>query len=257
MKLENRVALVTGAGSGLGEAAAKKLDSEGAKVALLSRTKEELEETAKKLTNESLILPADISNPDEVKDSIEKIIDKWGRLDIVYANAGINGVWAPLDELKPEEWRKTIDINLNGTFYTVKFASEKMKEKGGSIIITASINGTRVFTNTGASAYSSTKAAQVAFMKMTALELASHKIRVNAICPGQIESEIEDNTNRRDIDKEEEPVKFPEGTIPLTSGKPGESEDVGRLVLFLASDDSKHISGTEIFIDGTQSLLVG
>ncbi len=132
-----------------------------------------------------------------------------------------------------------------------------MKENGGSIIITASVNGTRVFSNTGASAYASTKAAQVAFMKMAALELASHRIRVNAICPGSIESEIEDNTNRRDVEKEKEPVKFPEGKIPLTDGKPGKAEDVGNLVLFFASDDSKHISGTEVWIDGTQSLLMG
>lgn len=257
MKLENRVALVTGAGSGLGEAAAKAFDAEGAKVALLSRTKEELEETANKLNNDSLIITADISNPDEVEEAVQKVIEKWGRLDIVYANAGVNGIWAPLDELRPEEWRKTIDINLNGTFYTVKYASAKMKEHGGSIIITASVNGTRVFSNTGASAYASTKAAQVAFMKMTALELAKHKIRVNAICPGTIESEIEDNTKRRDVEKEKEPVEFPDGKIPLTGGEPGEAEDIAKLVLFLASDDSKHISGTEIWIDGAQSLLIG
>ena len=257
MKLENRVALVTGAGSGLGEASAIALDSEGAKIALLSRTREELEETSKKLKNESLIIEADISKEEDVKKAIDEVIDKWGRLDIVYANAGINGVWAPLDELETDEWRKTVDINLNGTFYTVKFASEKMKENGGSIIITASVNGTRVFSNTGASAYASTKAAQVAFMKMAALELASHRIRVNAICPGSIESEIEDNTNRRDVEKEKEPVKFIEGKIPLTDGKPGKAEDVANLVLFLASDDSKHISGTEVWIDGTQSLLMG
>ncbi len=101
MKLENRVALVTGAGSGLGEASAIDLDSEGAKIALLSRTKEELEETSKKLKNESLIIEADISKEEDVKKAIDEVIDKWGRLDIVYANAGINGVWAPLDELKP------------------------------------------------------------------------------------------------------------------------------------------------------------
>src|SRR5690606_28991650 len=114
-----------------------------------------------------------------------------------------------------------------------------------------------IFSNTGATAYSSTKAAQVAMAKMLALELAKHRIRVNVICPGAIESQIDENTEKRNVEREKEPVEFPEGKIPLTDGEPGKAEDVGDLVLFLSSDQSKHISGTEIWIDGAQSLLVG
>jgi NAD(P)-dependent dehydrogenase (short-subunit alcohol dehydrogenase family) len=99
--------------------------------------------------------------------------------------AGINGVWTPIDELKPEEWDKTIDINLKGTYLTVHFAVPYLKQAGGgSILITSSVNGTRTFSNPGASAYSTSKAGQVAFMKMIALELGRHHIRCNAICPG-------------------------------------------------------------------------
>jgi NAD(P)-dependent dehydrogenase (short-subunit alcohol dehydrogenase family) len=176
-------------------------------------------------------------------------------LDIVFANAGINGVWASLEELAPEEWNKTININLTGTFLTVKYAVPYLKRQGGSVIITSSVNGTRVFSNTGATAYSCTKAAQVAFTKMVALELAEHDIRVNVICPGAIDTNIDENTERRNLEEIQEPVEFPEGKIPLTDGKPGTSEQVAQLVLFLASDASSHITGTEMWIDGGESLL--
>jgi NAD(P)-dependent dehydrogenase (short-subunit alcohol dehydrogenase family) len=119
------------------------------------------------------------------------------------------------------------------------------------------VNGTRIFSNTGATAYSCSKAAQVAFTKMVALELAEHRIRVNVICPGAIETNIEQSTEKRDLEAVREPVEFPEGEIPLTDGEPGAAEQVARLVLFLASDESSHISGTEVWIDGAQSLLKG
>lgn len=258
MSVKNKVALVTGGGSGLGEAAAKIMAVEGAKVAVLGRTPDNVNEVAgviKKDGGEAMAVVADISDPQDIEQAIQKVVDRWGRLDILFANAGINGVWAPIDDLTPEEWQKTININLNGTFYTIKYAAPYLKKQGGSVIITSSINGTRTFSNTGATAYSCTKAAQVAMAKMLALELAKYRVRVNVICPGAIESEIDDNTERRNLEEEQEPVEHPEGSIPLTDGKPGEAEDVGQLVLFLASDASKHISGTEVWIDGAQTLL--
>ena len=93
--------------------------------------------------------------------------------------------------------------------------------------------------------------------KMLALELAKHQIRINVICPGAIETKIDDNTERRNLEKAQEPVEFPEGKVPLTDGKPGTSEQVAELVLFLASDASSHITGSEDWIDGGQSLLQG
>ena len=260
MSVKDKVALVTGAGSGLGEAAAHCLAREGARVALLGHTEDDLKQVAKDIKGEggeTLTVTADISDPEAMQKAVQQVIDRWGRLDIVFANAGINGVWAPIEELTPNEWQKTIDTNLNGTFYTIKFAAPHLKKNGGSVIITSSVNGTRIFSNTGATAYSCTKAAQVAMAKMLALELAKYRVRVNVICPGAIESEISKNTEQRNIEKEKEPVEYPKGEIPLTRGKPGKAEDVGDLVLFLASDASKHITGTEIWIDGAESLLVG
>lgn len=204
-----------------------------------------------------MVLVADIAVPEAMEQAVARIVEAWQRLDIVFANAGINGVWAPLDALEPAEWERTIRTNLTGTFLTLRYAVPHLKTAGGAIVITSSVNGTRIFSNTGATAYSCSKAGQVALAKMAALELAKHRIRVNVICPGAIETDIQDNTQPRDLDKVREPVDYPAGKIPLTDGKPGSSEQVAELVLFLASDRSSHITGTPIWIDGAESLLMG
>lgn len=260
MVLTDKVALITGAGSGIGAAAARLLAREGARVGGLGRATDEVQKVVDEINQsggQALALTADVSQPDEVERAVQEAVNRWGRLDIVFANAGINGVWAPLDELTPEEWDKTLDVNLKGTFLTVKYALPYLKRQGGSIIITSSVNGTRIFSNTGATAYSCSKAAQVAFTKMVAVEVAKYRVRVNVICPGAITTAIDENTQRRDLEREREPVEFPEGEIPLTDGQPGSAEQVADLVLFLASDASSHITGTEVWIDGGQSLLQG
>ncbi|HML21100.1 MAG TPA: SDR family NAD(P)-dependent oxidoreductase [Aggregatilinea sp.] len=260
MTVEGKVAVVTGAGSGLGEAAAKRLAASGAKVAVLGRTPDELEAVKRQIERdggEAMVVLADISKPDEMEQAMQAVADKWGTIDAVFANAGINGVWISIEDLTPEDWDQTLDINLKGTFLTIKYAVPYLKRQGGSVVVTSSINGTRVFSNTGATAYSTSKAGQVALAKMLAVELAKHKIRVNVICPGAIESEIDDNTERVDLDEIREPAEYPEGNIPLTDGVPGRAEQVGDLVHFLLSDESSHISGSEIWIDGAQSLLIG
>ncbi|HZY66988.1 MAG TPA: SDR family NAD(P)-dependent oxidoreductase [Devosia sp.] len=258
MDLTNRVALVTGAGSGIGAAAAIAMAQAGADVALASRTPDEIEkvaDTIRQLGRRALPVAADIADEADAQKLFSEIKREFGRLDIVLANAGVNGVWAPIDELKPEEWDETIRINLRGTYLTLHHAVPLMGD-GGSIIITASINGTRTFTTAGASAYSTTKAGQLALGQMLALELAPRGIRVNVICPGAISTEIDENTNKRSTEKAEIPAEYPDGTVPLTEGKPGTSQEVADLVVFLASNKSRHISGTPIWIDGAQSLLV-
>lgn len=260
MNFAGKVALITGGASGLGWGAAKVLAERGARVALLGRTESSLDKAVAKLQAkgyEALGVTADVSRADEMKKALEEVEERWGRLDILFANAGINGVWAPLEELTEEEWAQTIHINLTGTFLTIKSCLRMLKKQGGSIVITSSVNGTRMFSNTGASAYATSKAGQVALAKMLALELAPAKIRVNVICPGWIESEIDDNTEKRDLEKVATPVEFPEGTVPLKRGRPGKAEEVGNLVAFLSSDLASHITGTEVWVDGAQSLLQG
>jgi NAD(P)-dependent dehydrogenase (short-subunit alcohol dehydrogenase family) len=260
LDLQGKVALVTGAGSGIGEAAAKKLAAAGARVAALGRTDDELRDVVKEMRDkggQAIAVVADISNAAAVQGAYQQVEKEWGRLDIVFANAGVNGVWSPIEELTPEEWNQTIGINLTGTFFTIKYAAPLLKRQGGSVIVTASVNGTRIFSNTGATAYSTSKAGQVAMTKMLALEFAPHKVRVNVICPGAIETNIDQNTEQRDLDKVRIPVEFPESNQPLTGGKPGHAVQVADLVLFLASDMASHITGTEIWIDGAESLIKG
>src|SRR5690606_30235533 len=261
MQLEGKVALITGGSSGIGKASALLFAQEGAKVAVLGRTKSEVDKTVDEIRQAggaAIPVLADVSQPDQMERAVQQVVDEWETIHIVFANAGINGVWAPLDEITPEEWDTTLAINLKGTFLAVRYALPYLKKQGGSVIVNSSVNGTRIFSNSGATAYSCSKAAQVAFAKMTALELARYKIRVNVICPGWIKTEIGDNTYSRNMEKVRYPVEFHDGSkIPLTHGAPGTSEQVAQLVLFLASDLSSHITGTEMWIDGAESLLVG
>lgn len=259
--LEGKVAFVTGAGSGIGEATARLLAAEGAKVGLLSRTAKEIRHVAEGIAaagGEALPLTGDVSTAASLRRALRKLHDQWRRLDIVFANAGVNGTWAPLEDLTLRDWDETVGINLRGTFLTIKLALPYLSERGGSVIVTSSVNGTRMFSNTGASIYATTKAGQAALAKMLAVELARHHVRVNVICPGAIATEIRENTKSSPERQALAPrVEFPEGKIPLTGRRPGRPEQVAELALFLASPASDHISGAEIFIDGAQSLLQG
>jgi NAD(P)-dependent dehydrogenase (short-subunit alcohol dehydrogenase family) len=260
MQLDGRVALVTGAGEGIGKATALLLAREGARVAVLGRHRDNLDPVVREIRGaggRAMTVVADVSRGAAMRRAVERVVSAWGRLDVVFANAGINGVWAPIEELELEEWNETLGINLGGTFLTLKYAVPHLKRGGGSVIINSSINGTRIFSNTGATAYACSKAAQVAMAKMLALELAAWRIRVNVICPGAIDTDIDENTEKRDLETVATPVEFPEGGEHPLERRPGTSEQVARLVLFLASDASSHVTGTEVWIDGAESLIKG
>ena len=257
-RMAGKVAIVTGAGSGIGKSSAILLAAEGAKVALLELTTDSAKETEAEILQaggEAIAIECDVSKPQDVQAAIKQVGELWGTIDTVFANAGINGAAAPIETMEIEDWNRTLETNLRGTFATVKYAIPYLKKQGGSVVITSSINGNRTFSGTGFAAYSSSKAGQVAFAKMAALELARYKIRVNVICPGAIETNISKNTFPSDDLKEIRiPVEYPEGSHPLEKG-PGQPEQVAQLVLFLTSDDSSHVSGTEVYVDGAESLL--
>jgi len=257
MQLSGKVALITGAGSGIGKGAALLMAKEGAKIAALEREADAAKQTVAQIQEtggQAMPLVADVSKPKQMERAVQKIVDKWGRIDIVFANAGINGVWAPIEDLEPEEWDQTFDINIKGTFLTVKYAAPHLKKQGGSVIVTSSVNGNRAFSH-GVFAYSCTKASQVVFVKCMAVEFAKHGVRINAICPGAIQTNIDENTEARNLEHVGLPVEYPEGQHPLTGGEPGTVDQVSQLVLFLASEASNHITGTKIYIDGGSTLV--
>ncbi|MGP4077413.1 SDR family NAD(P)-dependent oxidoreductase [Halobacillus sp. K22] len=257
--VQDKVFIVTGAASGMGYAAAQRLIQEEAKVALLDINEDRLKEAEEQLqgeANRTLALTTDLSSPEEVKKSIDMVQEHWDRIDGLFANAGVNGKVMPIEDMPPEEWDHTIETNLKGSFLTLKYAIPHMKEKGGSVVLTSSINGNRTFTGKGFSAYSSSKAGIMAFGKMAALELASQGIRVNIICPGFIDTNIGENTrpSEQKLEKIDIPVKKEVEGSPLNE-EIGSPEQVADLVHFLLSDASSHITGTEVFIDGAESLL--
>jgi NAD(P)-dependent dehydrogenase (short-subunit alcohol dehydrogenase family) len=257
--MKTAVALVTGAGSGIGKAAALALAKEGFKVGALGHTQEEISSTVNAILaagGDAVAVLADISDEHQMEAAVRQLTEQFSRLDVVVANAGINGVWAPIDDLKLSEWNDTIAVNLTGTFLTIRATVPELKRSGGgSIIVISSINGTRTFTTPGATAYSAAKAGQVAMVQQLALELARHHIRINAVCPGEIETNIDANTSVRNEEETAIPVVWPEGQVPITGGRPGRSEDVADVIVFLASDKCRHITGSPVWVDGGQGLL--
>ncbi|MCK0473133.1 SDR family NAD(P)-dependent oxidoreductase [Halalkalibacter sp. APA_J-10(15)] len=254
-----KVAIITGGSSGIGRASAIALARQGLKVALVDIKEEkalEVKQEIEHVGGSALVLDTDVSDEQRMKESYQAVIDQWERLDVVYANAGINGKVEPIEDLSANDWDRTLATNLRSTFLATKYAIPHMKKDGGSIIITSSINGTRKYRGFGMSAYSASKAGQVAFGKMAALELARYKIRVNIVCPGAIKTNIGENTFKEDdeLDKIRIPIEYPEGSQPLEH-KPGSPDQVADLVSFLASEQSNHITGSVIHIDGAESLL--
>ena len=258
MLLDGRVALVTGAGSGIGRATALLLAKEGARIGALGLSRPRLDEVVREIADrggKATALTANVVDAGAMQKAVEQLVDEHGRLDIAVANAGINGVAAPIDDLTPEEWDQTLSVNLKGSFLTLRYSVPYLKRQGGSIILVASINGTRIFSNPGTHAYSASKAGQVSLTKTAALELAPHRVRVNVVCPGWIETNIERNTVKRNTEQAKWQANFPRGIVPLTGGKPASADKVAQAILFLASDMADHISGTELWVDGAESLI--
>ena len=251
---------MTGAGAGIGKAIARRLASEGASVGALDRQQARAEATVAEIAatgGEGLALTADVSEPAPMAAAVETLGRTRGRIDLVAANAGINGVWAPIDEIEPEEWSRTIDVNLKGTFLTFRYAVPWLKRQGGAAVVTASVHGTRIWSVAGATAYACAKAGQQTFARKMAVELGRDGIRVNTICPGYIDTQIGESTFPRNLDKIRLPVTYDGRPIPATGGASHQPEDVAELALFLLSPRASVISGTEVWIDGATSLVMG
>ncbi len=259
VSLDGKVAWITGGSEGIGRGIALLAAKCGARVAITGRDEESLRQVVAEIEQaggEAMLACADVSQSDEVLRCVEAIMHRWHQLDFVCANAGTNGTWAPIEQLSPDDWSETLAVNLTGTFLTIHHSVPHLTA-GASIVIISSVNGTRMFSNLGATAYATSKAGQLALGQMLALELAPRKIRVNVICPGAVDSNIHEKTTRENLDSLQAQVDFPDGGIPLTGGDMGTPKQVAQLAVFLASDCAAFITGTPVWIDGAQSLLQG
>ncbi|WP_413309711.1 glucose 1-dehydrogenase [Bacillus sp. 1P10SD] len=245
MRLNKKIAIVTGGGSGIGRAAAVLLAKEGAKVAVADIDPILGEETVSLLKEdgvEAIFVKTDVADSEQIKQLIQITSNTFGGLHIMFNNAGIGNSEVRSVDLAEEEWDRVVDINLKGVFLGIKYAvPEISKSGGGSIINTSSLLGLKG--QKYMSAYNASKAGVVVLTKNAALEYGKYNIRVNAIAPGVIDTKIIENWRQNER-------KWPIISRANALGRIGTPDEVANAVLFLASDEASFITGTTLSVDG-------
>ncbi|QGM45972.1 glucose 1-dehydrogenase [Methylocystis heyeri] len=242
-KLSGRIAIVTGGNSGIGLAAAKLFAAEGAQVVITGRRKAELDAARTEIGHGALAIQGDVSQLDDLDRLYAEVKQKFGRVDVLFANAGLVEL-APLEGVTEAHFDKQFDINVKGLLFTVQKALPLLSA-GGAIIINSSIANTKGMAGFGV--YSATKAAVRSFARTWTTELKNRKIRVNVISPGPIETPIFGKMGLSESQIDEFGASISE-QVPL--GRFGKPEEIAKVALFLASEDSSYIAGAEIFVDG-------
>jgi len=242
-KLEGKVALITGGNSGIGLATAKQFVNEGAYVFITGRREAELAAAKKQIGKNVTAIQGDVSNLDDLDRLFAQIKKERGKIDIVFANAGV-ARYAPIGTITEDFFDSIFDINVKGVLFTVQKALPLLRD-GGAIILNASIVGSKGLSSN--SVYSATKAAVRSFARTWTTDLKDRRIRVNAISPGPIDtpglSELLASSETGEQRK-----KMISNTVPL--GRFGAPEEIAKAVVFLASDDASYITGIELFVDG-------
>ena len=242
-KLEGKVALITGGNSGIGLATAKQFVNEGAYVFITGRREAELAAAKKQIGKNVTAIQGDVSNLDDLDRLFAQIKKEKGKIDIVFANAGV-ARYAPLGAITEDFFDSIFDINVKGVLFTVQKSLPLLRD-GGSIILNASIVGSKGLSSN--SVYSATKAAVRSFARTWTTDLKDRRIRVNAVSPGPIDtpglSELLASSETGEQRK-----KMISTTVPL--GRFGRPEEIAKAVVFLASDDASYITGVELFVDG-------
>jgi len=246
-KLKNKVAIITGGAGGIGKATAKLFLAQGAKVMLVGRTEQTLKKVIDEFDSPNIAYcVADVSKSKDTKNYVNETVSKFGEIDVFFNNAGIEGSSKSITEYPEDIFDQVIAVNLKGVWLGCQYVIPKMSD-GGSVIITSSVAGIKGFKGLGA--YVASKHAVVGIMRTAALENADRNIRVNTIHPGPVNTRM-----MRDIEKEispndpKEAKKAFEAGIPF--GRYAEANEIAELVVFLASNESKYITGTMQVIDG-------
>ncbi|MGF1596787.1 MAG: SDR family NAD(P)-dependent oxidoreductase [Acidimicrobiales bacterium] len=256
--LDDRVAVVTGAASGIGAATARRLVGDGARVLLTDIQDEPGESLAAELGERAAYRHCNVAREDDVAAAVAEAVDRWGGLDVIHNNAGFGGIAGPLEETTDEEWNQTLAVLLSSVFYGIKHATPALRARGGgSIVNTASVCG--LYAGIGSHVYTVAKHGVVGLTRTSALELAEHDIRVNAVCPGYIATGLAANRSLSEVGGEEMAERLDQARERLGNSQPmdraGEPDDIAAMVAWLASDDSRWVTGTTQIVDG--GLTVG
>ena len=248
MKLENRIAIVTGAASGIGAAAARLFAAEGARVALVDLDEAGILDVAADIESEgghALAIAADVSRADQVRGGVAHIMEQWGRIDVLMTAAGIS-LGGTVDTVDEATWDRTFDINVKGTYLWIHHAIQPMIAAGSGSIVTVGSQLAQSSPGRNA-AYVASKGAIASFTKTMAVDHAAQGVRVNALMPGVIDTPMPARSLQRYSDPEAMRA-FWKQRHPM--GRIGKPEEVARAALFLASDDSSFVTGTLLFVDG-------
>lgn len=247
--LKDKVAFVTGGGSGIGAATAERFAKEGARVVICGRRIEPLTEVVEcivKAGGMAQAVVADVSNEEQFVSTLECVAEKYGRLDVLVNNA-MAFTWGSIEEMSTEDWHANFSTSVDGTFWGTRTAMKLMKQNGGSIINVSSICG--VLGTPWMSGYSASKAAVINFSRAAAAEGAADGVRVNVVIPAVVETPategmLSDENSRRSTEK----------LIPM--GRVGQPEELASAITFLASDDASYITGAELPVDGGRSAVL-
>lgn len=257
MKLEGKVAVITGAASGIGAATTRMFIEEGARVVVGDIQDEVGERFAASFGDKAVYRHCNVAREDQVAGLIGAATERWGRLDVLYNNAGFVGATGPFAATSVDDYDVTMDVLLKSVFLGIKHASPIMKAQGsGSIISTASICG--LVPDVGTHLYNVAKAGVIMMTKSAALEMAEDNVRVNCICPGFIATQLAAGRALSDIDEAENEERMGKVRDRMSDSQPlrrmGDPDDIARMALFLASDDSEWITGTAQVVDGGLTL---
>ncbi len=247
-RLNDKVVIITGGSGGIGFATARLFVHEGARVLLVDQKEGPLQEVAAQIGGNIAWTAADVSKPEDTERYVREAVERFGGVDILFANAGIEGAVRPLTETAPEEFDRVLAVNVRGAWLGIKYAAPEIaKRGGGSIVLTSSVAG--LVGARGLGPYVASKHALIGLAKSAALELAAQNIRVNTVNPGPIENRmmrsIEQQANPGD------PVAVKSGFETLIALKRyGTNDEIARLALFLASDESSYCTGSVFVADG-------